>query len=126
MVISNYNCFSYFWRSNRFESRVSCSSLYICNILKCRPPKNLDPLPEEVMECEPFLKKQLSIVWDCGNGSAGPAVEALCKRLRGKHKILFSPVFNKLDLKTLAEWVLEDNSNYDYNITPRDDNEYKK
>ena len=38
------------------------------------------------------LKKQLSIVWDCGNGSAGPAVEALCKRLRGKHKILFSEV----------------------------------
>ena len=38
------------------------------------------------------LEKQLSIVWDCGNGSAGPAVEALCKRLRGKHKILFSEV----------------------------------
>ena len=38
------------------------------------------------------LEKQLSIVWDCGNGSAGPAVEALCKRLPGKHKILFSEV----------------------------------
>mgnify|MGYP003326727332 FL=1 len=38
------------------------------------------------------LDKKLSIVWDCGNGSAGPAVEALCKRLPGKHKVLFSEV----------------------------------
>ena len=38
------------------------------------------------------LEKKLSIVWDCGNGSAGPAVEALCKRLPGKHKVLFSEV----------------------------------
>ena len=38
------------------------------------------------------LQKHLSIVWDCGNGSAGPAVEALCARLPGEHKILFSDV----------------------------------
>ena len=38
------------------------------------------------------LEKKLSIVWDCGNGSAGPAVEALCKRLPGRHKVLFSEV----------------------------------
>ncbi|MDC0998278.1 phosphomannomutase/phosphoglucomutase [Rhodospirillaceae bacterium] len=38
------------------------------------------------------LKKRLSIVWDCGNGSAGPAVEALCARLPGEHRILFSDV----------------------------------
>ena len=38
------------------------------------------------------LEKKLSIVWDCGNGSAGPAVEALCKRLPGNHKVLFSEV----------------------------------
>ena len=38
------------------------------------------------------LKKHLSIVWDCGNGSAGPAVEALCARLPGEHRVLFSDV----------------------------------
>lgn len=36
--------------------------VYICNILKCRPPNNRDPLPEEVKACEPFLKKQLEII----------------------------------------------------------------
>jgi len=33
--------------------------VYICNILKCRPPGNRNPLPEEISLCEPFLKKQL-------------------------------------------------------------------
>ncbi|HTY09934.1 MAG TPA: uracil-DNA glycosylase [Bacteroidota bacterium] len=36
--------------------------VYICNILKCRPPNNRDPLPEEVRECEPYLWKQLEII----------------------------------------------------------------
>ncbi len=36
--------------------------VYICNILKCRPPNNRDPLPDEVDACEPFLKKQVEIM----------------------------------------------------------------
>ena len=32
---------------------------YIANILKCRPPQNRDPLPEEIACCMPFLQKQL-------------------------------------------------------------------
>ncbi len=36
--------------------------VYICNILKCRPPANRNPLPEEIHLCEPFLKKQLQII----------------------------------------------------------------
>lgn len=36
--------------------------VYICNILKCRPPNNRDPLPEEVAQCEPYLWKQLEII----------------------------------------------------------------
>jgi DNA polymerase len=36
--------------------------VYICNMLKCRPPNNRDPLPEEVAECEPYLKRQIEIV----------------------------------------------------------------
>ncbi len=36
--------------------------VYICNILKCRPPNNRDPLPSEVEACEPYLKKQLEII----------------------------------------------------------------
>ncbi len=36
--------------------------VFICNILKCRPPNNRDPLPEEVGQCEPYLWKQLEIL----------------------------------------------------------------
>ena len=32
---------------------------YICNIIKCRPPKNRDPEPDEISACNPFLIKQL-------------------------------------------------------------------
>ena len=36
--------------------------VYICNILKCRPPNNRDPLPAEVEQCEPHLRRQLAIL----------------------------------------------------------------
>ena len=36
--------------------------VFICNILKCRPPMNRDPLPGEVEQCEPYLHKQLDIL----------------------------------------------------------------
>jgi DNA polymerase len=36
--------------------------VYICNILKCRPPNNRDPLPSEVEQCEPHLRRQLAIL----------------------------------------------------------------
>lgn len=36
--------------------------VYICNILKCRPPGNRNPLPEEIMACEPFLIRQLEAI----------------------------------------------------------------
>ncbi len=36
--------------------------VYICNILKCRPPNNRDPLPAEVEVCEPHLVKQLQLL----------------------------------------------------------------
>jgi len=36
--------------------------VYICNIIKCRPPENRNPLPEEIEACEPFLIKQLEII----------------------------------------------------------------
>ena len=41
---------------------ITRGDIYICNVLKCRPPDNRDPLPSEVDECEPYLKKQLAII----------------------------------------------------------------
>jgi uracil-DNA glycosylase family 4 len=34
--------------------------VYICNVVKCRPPGNRNPMPEELAACEPFLKAQLA------------------------------------------------------------------
>ncbi|MBN2542858.1 uracil-DNA glycosylase [bacterium] len=36
--------------------------VYICNILKCRPPGNRDPLPNEVTQCIPYLERQIEII----------------------------------------------------------------
>jgi DNA polymerase len=36
--------------------------VYICNILKCRPPNNRRPAPEESMSCTPYLNKQIELV----------------------------------------------------------------
>jgi len=36
--------------------------VFIANILKCRPPKNRDPQPDEVAACENYLKQQLALV----------------------------------------------------------------
>jgi uracil-DNA glycosylase len=36
--------------------------VFIANVLKCRPPNNRDPLPDEVAHCEPYLWKQLEII----------------------------------------------------------------
>lgn len=35
---------------------------YICNILKCRPPENRNPEPDEVLTCSPFLKRQIAAI----------------------------------------------------------------
>jgi DNA polymerase len=41
---------------------LSRGQVYIANILKCHPPGNRDPGPEEVLRCEPFLRRQIALV----------------------------------------------------------------
>jgi uracil-DNA glycosylase len=41
---------------------LSRADVYICNILKCRPPNNRNPEPDEVLACNPFLKRQLAAI----------------------------------------------------------------
>jgi DNA polymerase len=36
--------------------------VYIANVLKCRPPKNRDPQPDEVEACKPFLQRQIAAI----------------------------------------------------------------
>jgi len=36
--------------------------VYICNVLKCRPPGNRNPQPDEIDQCSPFLRRQVALV----------------------------------------------------------------
>jgi DNA polymerase len=36
--------------------------VYIANVIKCRPPGNRDPLPEEIAACRPYLDQQVDLV----------------------------------------------------------------
>jgi uracil-DNA glycosylase len=42
--------------------RITRKSVYICNVVKCRPPNNRDPEKDEIKTCIPFLKQQLHII----------------------------------------------------------------
>ena len=41
---------------------ISREEVFICNILKCRPPGNRDPKPDEIISCLPFLQRQLELI----------------------------------------------------------------
>ncbi|MFO7973518.1 MAG: uracil-DNA glycosylase [Candidatus Hydrogenedentota bacterium] len=71
--------------------KMSRQDVFICNVLKCRPPNNRDPRPDEKEACEPYLVRQLEMIKPkviCALG--GHAAKALLKtedsvgRLRGK------------------------------------------
>jgi uracil-DNA glycosylase len=44
------------------EIGIERHQVYIANVLKCRPPGNRDPLPEEITSCQDFLRAQLTLV----------------------------------------------------------------
>lgn len=43
-------------------SRSRQVDVFIANVIKCRPPGNRDPLPEEVARCSPFLMRQIELI----------------------------------------------------------------
>ncbi len=44
------------------ELGIARADVYIANVLKCRPPNNRDPRPEEVDKCSPFLRAQIRAI----------------------------------------------------------------
>jgi DNA polymerase len=70
---------------------VPRSSVYITNIVKCRPPQNRKPLPDEMAACLPYLHRQLDLIGPrvilALGGTAGEALLGVRKslgELRGK------------------------------------------
>lgn len=78
----------------------AAQQVYIANVLKCRPPANRNPLPQEVAQCEPYLLRQIALVQPKLILAMGRfAVQSLLKsneaigRLRGKvHEVSGVPV----------------------------------
>ena len=79
--------------------------VYICNILKCRPPKNRNPEPDEIIACEPFLVKQLESIQPrviCALGKFAAqtllkteiAISALRGRFHSYHGIRVMPTYH--------------------------------
>ena len=50
---------------------LSRDDIYIANVLKCRPPANRNPRPEEIETCMPFLFRQLDAIRPCVVGTLG-------------------------------------------------------
>jgi uracil-DNA glycosylase family 4 len=44
------------------EANLERTDVYITNILKCRPPNNREPLPEEIEKCTPCLEEQIRTI----------------------------------------------------------------
>jgi DNA polymerase len=81
------------------------SDVYICNIIKCRPPQNRNPETDEIEACEQFLRKQIAIVQPRVIVALGKfAAQFLCSdptpitRLRGNvrtfHEIPVMPTYH--------------------------------
>jgi DNA polymerase len=74
--------------------------VFICNVLKCRPPENRDPVADEVAACRPYLRQQVELVAPkaiCAFGRFAAqtvlASEASLGRLRGaRHEFMGIPV----------------------------------
>ena len=85
------------------------ADVYVVNVLKCRPPGNRDPLPEEIAACEPHLFRQIelmepTLVATLGNfatkllsgaGRHHPRARAASRRSRSEHaRSLLYPLYH--------------------------------
>ena len=95
--------------------KLTRAQVFICNILKCRPPGNRNPLPAEIAQCEPHLIRQLEIIRPaviCALGTF--AAQTLLKtdtpisKLRGKvhhyQDIKLVPTFHPAALLRNPSW----------------------
>ena len=70
------------------EMGLERESVYITNVVKCRPPGNRDPKPEEIAECSPYLQQQLThirprVIVTLGN----PATKTMLQTATGITKL---------------------------------------
>ena len=109
---------------------LSREEVYIANIIKCRPPQNRNPQPDEIQNCHPFLMKQISVIQPkiiCALGTfsaqtllkTGAKITALRGKLYDLEGIKVIPTYHPAfllrnpekkrevweDMKKIAEWI---------------------
>ncbi len=109
---------------------LSREEVYIANIIKCRPPQNRNPEPDEIQNCHPFLMKQISVIQPkiiCALGTfsaqtilkTGSKITALRGKLYDLEGIKVIPTYHPAfllrnpekkrevweDMKKIAEWL---------------------
>jgi DNA polymerase len=78
--------------------------VFITNVIKCRPPGNRDPLPEEIEACKPFLDRQIELIGPklvvtLGRFSMARAFpKARISRVHGQHRkiggVIYYPMYH--------------------------------
>ena len=98
-----------------FSIGLDRTKVYICNIVKCRPPKNRNPKPEEVSACMDYLRMQYLIMKPKAVLLLGSIA---CKNILGKDfsimkehgkdrlikNVIFMPTFHPSALLRREEW----------------------
>ena len=75
--------------------------VYICNTIKCRPPENRNPLPEEKQACKKYLDRQLEILQPkiiliCGSVALNSLLPEQKSITRARGKWFEGPYFSKM------------------------------
>lgn len=94
----------------------SRDAVYICNVLKCRPPGNRNPQPDEVEACSPYLLRQVELVQPrvilaCGTFAAQTLLGSSVSigRLRGEvhsyHGVPLVPTYHPAALLRNSSWI---------------------
>ena len=80
------------------------NDVYICNVIKCRPPDNRDPLPDEINNCQKWLDLQLALIapkivvtlgrYSLAKFFPGESISKVHGRERKKDKIIYYPMYH--------------------------------
>ncbi len=97
------------------------SDVYICNVIKCRPPGNRDPLPTEIKNCQPWLDSQLELIapklvvtlgrYSLAKFFPGEAIGKVHGRARRRDSTLYYPMYHPaaaLHQQSLKQTIEED------------------
>lgn len=80
------------------------SDVYICNVIKCRPPENRDPLPTEIANCQNWLDLQLELIaprmivtlgrYSLAKFFPGESISKIHGKERKRDNIIYFPMYH--------------------------------